>query len=266
MKILHVVYAMNLGGIENWLMHLYREIANKDVTFDFLVNQKGEGYFDKEIKELGGKVIYGGHFRNPLTHLVTSFKALGKLQKYDAIHIHNLEGAVDIYLISKIKRFNNLIFHSHNDFNKKLKKSSYPEKLYLQSSNRIINRLVKNRIAVSKLAGDSYFTNNKYDYIPIGEDFSSYRKKFPLTRESLGIGEHEMVITHTGRFTKEKNHIFLINIVEKLIMEKHWNIKCIFIGTGTLEKTAKKVVAKKGLSKSFLFLGVREDVPMLFHN
>ena len=55
-KILHIVGGMNIGGTETMLMNLYRNIHN-EVQLDFISYYKDEGYYDKEIKELGGKII-----------------------------------------------------------------------------------------------------------------------------------------------------------------------------------------------------------------
>lgn len=53
-RILHVVRYLEQGGIQNLLMNLYRNINRNKIQFDFLVC--GEGVFDKEVKELGGKI------------------------------------------------------------------------------------------------------------------------------------------------------------------------------------------------------------------
>ena len=55
-KVLHIVGGMNIGGTETMLMNLYRNIYN-EVQFDFISYYKDEGYYDREIKELGGRII-----------------------------------------------------------------------------------------------------------------------------------------------------------------------------------------------------------------
>ena len=46
------------GGIENFVMNYYRHIDRKRVQFDFLVHSKKKGYYDDEIKALGGEIYY----------------------------------------------------------------------------------------------------------------------------------------------------------------------------------------------------------------
>ena len=49
-RILHVVTIMNLGGIETFLMTLYRNIDRSEIQFDFLVHRKEKGVIDDEIE------------------------------------------------------------------------------------------------------------------------------------------------------------------------------------------------------------------------
>ena len=48
--------SMGMGGIENFLMSLYRSIDREKYQFDFILQSKEEGFFEKEIKELGGNI------------------------------------------------------------------------------------------------------------------------------------------------------------------------------------------------------------------
>jgi hypothetical protein len=56
-RILHVVGIMNTGGIETWLMNIYRHIDRTKIQFDFVVHADKKGYYDDEIEELGGKIF-----------------------------------------------------------------------------------------------------------------------------------------------------------------------------------------------------------------
>ena len=54
-RVLHVIRHMNTGGAETLIMNLYRNVDREKIQFDFLVF--GDGIFDKEINQLGGKYI-----------------------------------------------------------------------------------------------------------------------------------------------------------------------------------------------------------------
>ena len=86
-RVLHVVRKMGFGGIETFLMSIYRNIDKEKVQFDFLVNEKGE--FDQEIKSLGGNVFYIDYLGKVETikykrNLFNFFKN----NKYNIVHSH----------------------------------------------------------------------------------------------------------------------------------------------------------------------------------
>ena len=55
-RVLHIVSIMDRGGIETFLMNIYRKIDRSKVQFDFLVTREQSGIFDEEIILLGGKI------------------------------------------------------------------------------------------------------------------------------------------------------------------------------------------------------------------
>ena len=81
-----------------------------------------------------------------------------------------------------------------------------------------------------------------------------YRNKYHLN--------NKLVIGHIGRFNKQKNHKFLIDLFCK-IKEERQDAILVLIGDGPLKKKMEKRVKKKGIEKSVLFLGVRKDIPEL---
>lgn len=56
-RILHVLNELNMGGIQAFLMNVYRNIDKDQFQFDFLIDDKPKGFFEDEILLLGG-IIY----------------------------------------------------------------------------------------------------------------------------------------------------------------------------------------------------------------
>ena len=44
------------GGVEAFLMNVYRHIDRNKIQFDFLVHYKERFFYDDEVEKLGGKV------------------------------------------------------------------------------------------------------------------------------------------------------------------------------------------------------------------
>lgn len=262
-KILHVVYAMNLGGIESWLMHLYRKVAKEQLQFDFLVNIQNDGVFDDEIKKLGGEIIFGEHYKNPIKQYIHLTKIFRSRDKYSAIHIHNLESASIIHLALRNKSEVPIIMQSHNDFNKRLHKKSIIEKVWLRYNKIYVNKFFRNRIAVSKSAGKSLFKKN-FKIIPIGEDFTAYQdQKTLLKKLDFGFKKDDVVISHIGRFFLEKNHLFLLKLFLELKKRNNHSFKCLLIGEGPKQRECIEFVNKHNLKEDVLFLNSRRDVPSI---
>ena len=57
-RILHVVSVMDVGGMESFIMNMYRRMDRTEIQFDFLVHHKRRGAFEDEIERLGGRVYH----------------------------------------------------------------------------------------------------------------------------------------------------------------------------------------------------------------
>ncbi|MDY0100811.1 MAG: glycosyltransferase family 1 protein, partial [Bacilli bacterium] len=55
-RVLQIIGSMEVGGAETMLMNIYREINKEVIQFDFFLNSDKEGFYEKEIKSLGGKI------------------------------------------------------------------------------------------------------------------------------------------------------------------------------------------------------------------
>lgn len=55
-RVLHIVPNMAMGGLETFIMNMYRNIDRNNIQFDFLVHYKIRQYYDDEIESLGGHI------------------------------------------------------------------------------------------------------------------------------------------------------------------------------------------------------------------
>jgi glycosyltransferase involved in cell wall biosynthesis len=75
--------------------------------------------------------------------------------------------------------------------------------------------------------------------------------------------EDKLVIGHIGRFTKQKNHDFLLDIF-KAVKQKTNNAVLVLVGTGELENYIKEKIVKLGIESDVIMLGGRNDVDLLY--
>lgn len=266
-KILHIVGGMNIGGTETMLMNLYRKV-HKDIQFDFISYYEKDGYYDDEIRILGGNVIKleppnkVGIFKS-IKDLKTVIKSNGK---YDAVHTHTLFNCGIGVFAAYLSGANIRISHAHTtaDANEGLIK-----KIYISLMRSIIKIFSTNYLACSDSAGKYLFGNNilenkKYKKLP---NYIDYEKFINLSnkesiRDELGIDNNDIVIGHVGRFIPAKNHEFIVEVIKNLSI-KNSNVKCIFVGNGDLENDMKAKVKKLELEEKIYFLGIRSDIEMI---
>ena len=56
-RVLQVMPAMDAGGMETFVMNVYRTIDREKVQFDFLYHYDKPCFFDDEIRALGGRIF-----------------------------------------------------------------------------------------------------------------------------------------------------------------------------------------------------------------
>lgn len=266
-RILHVVGALDRGGIETFLMNLYRSIDRKELQFDFLVQTDRECDYNQEIRELGGR-IYAipsrkhGFFKNrkALRHFFMTHS------DYTIIHQH----ATSLHYIAPLKMAKKYnvhirIIHSHN-----IREGSFVRCLLHRLNKSRIQSLATHFFACSNLAAKWVYSKkqiNNHQYCVIRNaihlnKFTNDNKGRIMVRQSLGIGEHQFVIGHVGRFNPQKNHTFIIDIFKK-IHQKHKDSILLLVGDGELRSNIEKKVQALSLTGNVIFLGVRSDIPQL---
>lgn len=261
-RILHVVPNMQAGGLETFIMNIYRNIDRSKIQFDFLVHYQGEFFYDDEIRELGGKIYKlsvrdDNNFIKYLKDLKSFFKAH---KEYKIVHGH-MESLGQFYLReAKKNKIPMRIAHSHNSSTEKTVKG-YMKSILLKNYHKYATDL----FACSKKAGEYMFGNKRFlvwnNAINI-ENFLFDHSVRNEIRKELNL-EDKFVIGHIGRFCKQKNHKFIIEVFEE-VLRKNKNSVLILAGKGELEDSIKELVKIKGIEDKVKFLGVRKDTSRLY--
>ena len=266
-RILQITGGMNMGGIENFIMNIYRNIDRDRVQFDFLIHQEEKQIFEDEIEKLGGKI-----YRIPSIRKSGYFKYKKNLKEffqnhsYKIVHSHYNELSGIILKIAKDYGIKVRISHSHTAY------PSYSNVLVKYFGEYLI-RLLKNssslKFACSQKAGEwLYGKNNNFEVINNGIDPKEYKFNEEIRkniRDELTIKDNEILIGHVGRFSPEKNHEFIIDIFKELY-SKNNNYRLVLIGTGNTEEKIKEKVKSLNLQEVVKFLGVRKDVKNLLQS
>ncbi len=253
-RIAQMLYAMNMGGAEIFLMNMYRNIDREKYQFDFILQTDKESYYDKEIEKMGGKIYRIPRFeKHPIKHVKELYKIL-KDGNYEVFHRHTANSIVFIdLLIAKIAKIKIRIAHSHNTTHK----NKYLNYIF----RPFLYHYTTKRLSCGYEAGKWLYGNRNFLVFNNGIDIQKFvftedvRNKY---RNDLGVKD-KIVIGHVGRFDEQKNHKYLIDIFSKLCKteDKYVLLLC---GDGKLRETIKKQCEEKNISDKVFFLGIRKDV------
>ncbi|APC41946.1 hypothetical protein A7L45_18695 [Clostridium estertheticum subsp. estertheticum] len=257
-----MVTVMNRGGTETLIMNYYREIDKTKVQFDFLTHRTDKGDYDDEILAMGGKIyhmcpIYPQNFIK-YKKMIREFFI--KHSEYKIIHSHMSELGYFALREAKRQGIPVRICHAHS------RPNTFDLKLIVRSYFKIMMEpYINYRFVCSNNSGDWLF-GKKYhsEFVHMrnaidSEKFTFSFDKSLYMRQKLGL-ENQFVIGHVGRFSKEKNQLFLIEIFND-IKNKNENSKLILIGEGVLEKQIKDRIKLLKLEDDVIFTG---SVPNIY--
>ncbi|WP_053984391.1 glycosyltransferase family 1 protein [Niameybacter massiliensis] len=270
-RVLHIVANMNRGGLENFLMNVYRTIDREQIQFDFLVTREIQGVFDEEICVLGGKIYnipamtkvgYWKYKKN----VYEFFKAH---EAYQIVHCHR-DALGGVYLKQAYKAHVPFrIAHSHTGkIGEPRSIEGIIRSIIKASLKPLLNKYSTQRFACGKDAG-AWLFGKKYNFQVINngvniEQYTYSKNIRQEIRQELDIDDQSFLLGHVGRFCYPKNHKFLIHMFSQLVQIIP-QCKLCLVGTGELEEEIKALVHKLGLVDKVIFLGVREDVSRLLN-
>ena len=262
-RVLQIVDSMGYGGIQSFIMNVYRLIDREEIQFDFLLHHKPSNSYDDEILKMGGKIFY---LPSRSEGVLKNRKALNEFFKnhkeYNVVHEHESSlSYIEPLVIAKNHGVQVRIMHSHNT---KMTQNIMHNMLHnLHSIN--IDKVATNYLACGELAGQWMYGKSKvkdkfyvlYNGISL-KDYAYDAELRKSMRKELGI-HNEIVIGHAGRFTKVKNQKFLLEIFKEF-HNKYENSFLVLAGDGDLFEKMQEYAKELNISEYVKFLGMRNDI------
>lgn len=260
-RVLCIIGSMDAGGAETMLMKLYRQMNHEEVQFDYFLTTMDIGFYEEEIKKMGG-IIHRIAPQRPIKTCIAIYKSIKK-NKYDYVLQSTQLADHTVYLIAaKLAGAQYLALRSTNSKSCRGKLADFIEKK-LQFMSRFSSNI---RFAPSNLAADFMFGENavqKYNVHILRNGLNL--KKFAyvdeyrnIARKQLGLSDR-FIVGHVGRLSMQKNHEYLVKVFHEIYKHKKEAV-LLLIGTGELEKKIKKQALSLGITDKVIFAGVRSDV------
>ena len=258
-RILHFTPGFRFGGVETLLMGLYRHIDRDRVQFDFVTDNIEQMDDFEEIRSMGGRVHqFGRYLDNPIRYQRKFAKVIGDMDPLKTVfHGHDAMRSGPLLLACKRRGIKRRILHSHTDSFEGSRRQ-YVARPILSLTNMLATQF----LACSTEAGRFMFPGRDFSVFNNAIDLNQFAfnpAARALLRGEMGIGPDAVVIGHTGRFTFQKNHKWIIEVFSEFV-RIHPDSHLLLVGTGPLEDEMRNLVIKYGLGAKVIFTGRQSEV------
>lgn len=258
-RVAQVIGITGCGGVESVIMNYYKNIDRSKVQFDFLVESTSK-IIDKEIIEaMGGRIIIIPPYSNPF-HYMKTLEVIFKQGKYDIVHSNM--NALSVFTLRAAKKagINIRIAHSHSTSNKKEWKKTIIKNILRPFSKKYATHFFGcSEYAAKWLFGNKLVEKGKVEIINNAIDI----KRFQFNQEvrnkirlENGLND-KFVVGHIGRFMRQKNHDFLIDIFYEFQKIKENSI-LLLIGDGPLRNEIKEKVKHLNIENKVIFINMTD--------
>ena len=256
-RVLQIVPAMNAGGMETFIMNIYRAIDREKVQFDFLYHYDMPCFYDDEILSLGGHITkLTVRQDNDLPKYLRQLKAFFTAHpEYHVIHGHYSGFGMFYNSVARRCGITVRAGHSHN--------TNYERNL-VGRLDRAMSWFftfgLTDRFACGMQAGRALYRGAPFTFLPNGVDAARFSTPNPAgraaLRRELGVKDTDILYGHIGRFTQQKNHPFLLRMFAALL-QRQPNARLVLLGEGDGLCAARQQA--EPLGDAVIFAGVKSN-------
>ena len=275
-RVLHVLGNTNLGGAESRIMDLYRHTDRNRVQFDFLVHSGEEGFFEKEIRELGGRIFRVPRFRiyNYFSYRKALKEFFQKHHEFALVQGHMTSTAAIYLPIAKKAGVKKTAAHARSAGVDKGLKGTMTRFLRRNLADKADYLFTCSELAGISVYGEKAVREGKTIFIPNAIDCAGFTfdpEKRKKMREELGLTD-ALIIGHVGRFHYAKNHEYLLRVFAELCRMSagaggctaetgaDQNYHLILLGEGPLMEDTRKLAEELGVADRVHFLGNHKNI------
>ena len=249
------------------MMKMYRAIDRSKYQMDFCINTNNECFYEDEIKTLGGKIYRISAksqsiklFKNGLSDCIKSGN-----YKYVFRITSSAMGFMDLKIAKKAgaRICSSRSSNSNDGKSIKAKAAHVLGKLLYRKYADV--KIAPSDLAAKYTFGKKAYRRGEVHILHNALDLNVYsfdeQTRYHIRKE-FSIDDNVKIIGHVGRFSKQKNHTFLLDIFSE-IHKKNPDTVLMLVGKGELEDKIKEKIKALNLEDSVIFTGVRSDIPAL---
>jgi glycosyltransferase involved in cell wall biosynthesis len=266
-RVLHVLKSLPLGGIETWLMHVWRHDRDSIVQHELLLMMEEPAAYEAEARAIGVKIHKLPQSGSWLRWFADLRRFLKQAGPFDAVHSHPSRVGGAILASAALAGIPSRISHQHDARSAGPDFRSVRERLLRRGTMLLTALAATRRIGITKaaiedIAGKGWRRKRDCSVLLYGFDYSSFRgaaERAAELRTRFQLAPGDRIIGHVGRFAPVKNHAFLLKIVAKAAAADP-RIRLVRVGQGPLEPEIRKLAEELGIAHLVRFAGGTTDI------
>lgn len=263
MKVLMIAHKLlQKSGITAVLRNYLLNMKNPNVQVDLAVVEGSDTHIIKEFIDNGNKVFFMPDLSiRKMKKFAGFWDKFFKENKYDVVHSHFFQIDYFVFKAAKKNGVNICISHSHNTKFSENKIKSLRNIIMFAPAKKYIDYWAGCSIAAGKAYYGNRFGGDDRSIV-VHNAIDTYKYKFnreirDALRKKLNI-EGKLVIGNVGKFNQQKNKLFLLDILKKLL-EIGVNAHLLNVGDGELRDEFVDKMKKNAVEDYVTLTGVVED-------
>ena len=254
-KVLQFIHGFNMGGAETIVKNYCLNFNKDNIDLYVLCWDRYNSPYDKELKDAGINVKYLCDDMPFYGKEKIIFRIINKIQLY---------ANIKKYIKFSRPKKNTKIFYTHHFSVERWKKRFKSE---IKKTRWLIDNYDTTIVALnSKMKDDINNLFNIQNTIVLNNGIAMDEFFQPMSknekRKELNLNESTFVVGHVGRFSKIKNHDFLIDVFVE-IQKKKKNAILLLVGKGEQKKHIIDKSEKLGIRNNLIILSDRTDIDEL---
>lgn len=260
-KIAHVAGGLTTGGVEAVIYNYFSNMPKEDYELYYITYDTPNEQVKKRFEDIGFQVYEVCKKKENFFKSCKQVFDIIKENEIQIIHSHMTLMCFVTSILAKMCGVKVCIAHSH------LAQDIKGIKKYVYAVFKVLTKITATdwfacgNEAATYLYGEKPFRDGKIVMMHNAIDTKKYSfsmEKRQEAKERLGI-QDDFCIGHVGRFTEQKNHMFLLEIMKKIV-NINGNAKLFLFGEGPLDKEIRAKVKELALQENVVFMGAVTDI------
>jgi glycosyltransferase involved in cell wall biosynthesis len=258
---------MNPGGVESWLLNVFRTADRRSVRFDVMVHQATEGAVRRRASRARHRHSSQHGFRS-VPRYYRRFREIAVAAPYDVVHSHVHHYSAIVLACAAALGIPRASRTATTDTQAAERALGHRPARYLTAMRALLRISATKGVACSRLAAAALFGERWQragcELLYCGIDsvrFGGVSERLPVRTEFQMAAEAEILI-HVGRFDHQKNHALLVEAFAALARRRP-SVVLLLVGGGPLEESIRARARDLGVQDRIRFCGRRADVARL---